>query len=173
MSNETSDVIANYLKEVGLSDDQANFADGEIFNSLLGLQTLDASINNIIQLTGKRIEELSNLKSKLQENIFSKYKELGVVQKVEEKVVVESEVQQIPIRKPEEKPVIINKQVENMPPPNLPMVEPNEVVHDVKPQETQNKVEIKIQEEPPVKDKPDPRNENYQAGKDPYLEPLK
>ena len=88
MSNETSDVIANYLKEVGLSDDQANFADGEIFNSLLGLQTLDASINNIIQLTGKRIEELSNLKSKLQENIFSKYKELGVVQKVEEKVVV-------------------------------------------------------------------------------------
>ncbi|HEY4528266.1 MAG TPA: hypothetical protein VJJ48_00360, partial [Candidatus Paceibacterota bacterium] len=55
---------------------------------------------------------------------------------------------------------------------NLPMIEPNEVVHDVKPQETQNKVEIKIQEEPPVKDKPDPRNENYQAGKDPYLEPL-
>ena len=76
---------------------------------------------------------------------------------------------------------------------NLPMIEPNEVVHDVKPQEIEQKIEIKVQEKPNTEvvgskqqevgsnveikiadksiEKPIPHNDEYSGGKDPYREP--
>ena len=70
--NETTELIGNYLKNSGLIGEQSDSADTEILNSMFGLQTLQEAISNIAKLSGKNINELSKLKSDLENNIFSK-----------------------------------------------------------------------------------------------------
>ncbi|HEY0221105.1 MAG TPA: hypothetical protein VGC58_02685 [Candidatus Paceibacterota bacterium] len=72
MDNETTETVLSYFKECGLSDDQSNLADSEVLYSMYGLQTLQVSIENIAKLSGKKINDLSSLKTKLENNIFSK-----------------------------------------------------------------------------------------------------
>jgi hypothetical protein len=76
MSEETTGMIDGILGEVGLSEEQSIDADGDIFSSLLGLQTLSEAISNIAELSGKSVNELSELKEKLEEEIFIKITEL-------------------------------------------------------------------------------------------------
>lgn len=76
MSEETTGMIDDILGEAGLSEEQSIDADGDIFSSLLGLQTLSEAISNIAELSGKSVNELSELKEKLEEEIFSKITEL-------------------------------------------------------------------------------------------------
>lgn len=74
MSNKTTDLITNTIKEVGLSGKQINLADSEILCSLFCLQNLDDAIKNIAEFSNKNINDLSKLKSTVQDNILSKYK---------------------------------------------------------------------------------------------------
>lgn len=78
MSNETTDLINDFLNEVGLSEDQNNSADSEIFNAMLGLQTFSETMENISKLSNKSREELSGLKEKLETNIFDKIAGINV-----------------------------------------------------------------------------------------------
>ncbi len=72
MENETTDLIENYLKESGLSEEQSNLADSEILYAMLGLQPLIDAISNIAKLSNKNINDFSKLKIDLENNIFSK-----------------------------------------------------------------------------------------------------
>lgn len=72
MDNDTTEQIAEYLKQSGLDVKQINLADSEVLNAMYGLQTLDAAIENITKVSKKSGDELTILKSKLEENIFSK-----------------------------------------------------------------------------------------------------
>lgn len=77
MDNETTDLIAEYLKKINLSEEQENSADSEVLYAMYGLQSLDQAIANIAELSGKQVSELRGLKSDLEENIFNKIKSLG------------------------------------------------------------------------------------------------
>ena len=70
MSNETTELIENYLKEADLSEEQSTDADSEILYAMYGLQTLSGAIENIAKLSGKNINDLSKLKTDLDNNIF-------------------------------------------------------------------------------------------------------
>ena len=65
ISSETTEFIALKLKEINLSLEKETAADGEIFNSLLGLQTLDTAMQKISEISGKGVNDLSKLKSTL------------------------------------------------------------------------------------------------------------
>lgn len=77
MDNETTDLIAEYLQKINLSEEQENSADSEVLYAMYGLQSLDQAITNIAELSGKQVSELRGLKSDLEENIFNKIKSLG------------------------------------------------------------------------------------------------
>jgi hypothetical protein len=70
MDNEISDLTDNLLREIELSEEQSIDADSEILYTMYGLQTLSDAINNIATLSGKNIEQLSELKLNLERNIF-------------------------------------------------------------------------------------------------------
>lgn len=70
MSNETTELIENYLKETGLSEDQSISADSEILYAMYGLQTLSEAVENIAKLSGKNINDLVKLKKDLDNNIL-------------------------------------------------------------------------------------------------------
>src|SRR3989344_3670927 len=72
MSNETTELITNYLKEIGLTPEQENLADSEILYAMFDLQTLSNAIENIAKISNKNINDLSKLKDNLKSNIFSK-----------------------------------------------------------------------------------------------------
>ena len=72
MDNETTELIENNLKEVGLSEEQSVSADSEILYAMYGLQTSSEAMLNIAKLSNKNINELSQLKNNLENNIFSK-----------------------------------------------------------------------------------------------------
>lgn len=74
MDSETAELITNYLKETGLTPEQSNSADSEILYAMYGLQTLSEAIANIAKLNNKNINNLSKLKTNLENNIFSKIK---------------------------------------------------------------------------------------------------
>lgn len=167
MSNETAEFITAALSEAGLSGKQADLADSEILYAMYGLQTLDTAMNKISKLSGKKIEELSEFKSKLQENIFSKYKELGVVQE---------------IAPAKEEPTVITQEAKTeLSHTNLPMIEEGEVAHDV-PHVEEKVVSSKqqvVREEPMQKAvqttppaQKTPPSTHYPGGVDPYREPL-
>src|SRR3989344_4987671 len=72
MDSETTDLIEKYLVEVGLSAEQSDSADTEILNAMYGLQTFSEAMANIAKLSNKKVEELSKLRTNLENNIFSK-----------------------------------------------------------------------------------------------------
>jgi hypothetical protein len=78
MSNDTSELVLNMLKESGLNDNESDLADTQILYAMYCLQTLDESIKNISDLSKKPIEIFSKLKIALEENIFSKYKDFDI-----------------------------------------------------------------------------------------------
>ncbi len=195
MSNETTELISTYLKEAGFSEEQAMKADSEILYALVGLQTLDSAISKIGDISNSRAENLSLLKEKLQSNIFSKYSELGVIKEILEK---EAEIKSTAEETKEEATNRLKERIqmgtaeqvekaqqkiENvpvMPPANLPMVEPEEVVHDVKPmvpEVSSKQQEVGMVEEKKkelsklVVEKSIPKNTHYPSG-DPYREPV-
>jgi hypothetical protein len=78
MSNETTDLIANIIKEGGIDKEYVNIVDSEILDWMYGLQTLDKAIENIAKESGKTTADLTILKNKLQENVLDVLKYLGV-----------------------------------------------------------------------------------------------
>ena len=85
MDTETAELITNYLKETTLSEEQSNLADSEILYAMFGLQTLDNTINNIAKLSNKNVDDLSKLKIKLQDKIFSKIPSSPVIPNIQSK----------------------------------------------------------------------------------------
>ncbi|MEQ1500089.1 MAG: hypothetical protein ABL917_01800 [Parcubacteria group bacterium] len=71
LNNETSELIDGYLKDAGLSEEYLDLADSEILYAMCDLQSLNDSVSNIAKLSGKNINELSNLKIDLENNIFN------------------------------------------------------------------------------------------------------
>ena len=71
MDNETTDLIASFLKETDLTEEQKDSADSEILYAMLGLQTLPDAIENIAKSAGKDPFTFFKLKEKLDEQIFS------------------------------------------------------------------------------------------------------
>ena len=76
MSNETTDLISSYLEKYDLTEDQKNTADSEILCLMLGLQTLDQSINNIAKYCNKNPSDFDNLKTNVQNGILDEIKKL-------------------------------------------------------------------------------------------------
>jgi hypothetical protein len=50
MSNDTSELVLNMLKESGLNDNESDLADTQILYAMYCLQTLDESIKNILKI---------------------------------------------------------------------------------------------------------------------------
>lgn len=172
MSNETSDFIELSFQESGLDEDQINLGESEVLYAMLGLQTLEMAIQNIAKSSGKAVADLSSLKEKLDDKIFSKYPRL--------------------VSSPEETSKVSAGNQDS----NLPMIEEGEVAHSVPHVESQpvEKVEVKkeepnsvpvVEEKPKIAGKtapasdtkekdltPRPITTSYQGGKDPYREPL-
>ena len=170
MDNETTDLITNTLKEVGLSEEQVNLADSEILYALYCLQSLDDAINNITKLSNKNSNDLSKLKSVIQDNILSKYK-------INIKDFIESNKTSVATAQPS----IEKASVPEIPPANLPMVAKGEVAHTVphveQPVVTPTTPIPPHSTTPPQSQtKPEPKaslpDYRYPGGKDPYREPL-
>lgn len=87
MSNDTTELINDYLKKTSLSEEQSLTADSEILFAMLGLQTLSEAVSNIAKLVNKNVNDLSKLKTRLENNIFDKIKEMVVVTKPEKENV--------------------------------------------------------------------------------------
>lgn len=66
------DLIMQLLVGTGLSEEQANDADTEILHAMYGLQTVSDAIDEIAQLSNKSPDDLSRLKSVLEEFVFSR-----------------------------------------------------------------------------------------------------
>lgn len=170
MSNETTELITTSLKEVGLSEEQANLADSEILYALYCLQSLGDAINNIAKLSNKNSNDLSKLKSVIQDNILSKYK-------INIKDFIESNKTSVATAQPS----IEKASVPEIPPTNLPMVEKGEVAHEV-PHVEQPVITPTTPIPPPSTTPPQPQTKlepkaslpdyRYPGGKDPYREPL-
>src|SRR3990167_9277643 len=116
MSNETTELISATLKEAGLNEEQENLADSEILYAMFCLQSLDDAINNIAKLSNKNPNDLSKIRSAVQNNILNKYK-IGIKDFINTNK---------------------NTKAPAIPPTNLPMVEKGEVVHEVPHVETPN-----------------------------------
>lgn len=78
MDPETTEIIDNLLTQVGLNDEQSILADSEILNAMYGLITLDDALKNISQITNKTEGDLSELKTKLVTNIFTKLDQIKI-----------------------------------------------------------------------------------------------
>ena len=166
MDNDTTEIIGNFLKESGLSEEQENLADSEIFYALLGLQTLSAAIENIAKLSNKNIADLSGLKEKLDSQIFNElaklqteketgYEESGHKEKVEEKQNEEISTQRSESGVGKDFEQIILNQARAMRPA---------VVASSEQQVVSSKVEEKKQEPKVI--------HNYIGENDPYREPI-
>ena len=162
MSNETTELITNIIKEIGSTKEQSDLADSEILYTLYCLQSLDDAINNITKLSNKNTNDLAKLKSTVQDNILSKYK-IDINEFIE---INKSNTVSAPI----------------ISPANLPMVEPGEIAHTV-PHVEERIITTPIPSvstipatPPPTKIRPEPQaslpDYRYPGGKDPYREPL-
>lgn len=145
MSNETTELIENLLKEAGLSEEQNVSADTEILYALYGLQPLAVAIANIANLSNKNVDDFSKLKSNLENNIFNK-----IPKNTEQNIEVEEKPVQNNIGEDFEQ-IILNQAKAMQParsaPENLPTGEQ------------------KQEEKPKVV-------HNYTGESDPYREPL-
>lgn len=150
MSNDVTDITTSLLQEAGLSGDNEELADSQIRYGMLGLQTLDTTIDNIAEIIQKKPEDLKSLKEALHDKVFSKYPELG---KVSEKEVTIQKV-------PEIHPTVTSEQST----PNIPTQskEPGAPTPKI------NLSEIKP-EKPEIA--PTPKY-TYPRGADPYREPV-
>jgi hypothetical protein len=178
MSEETTELIDNYLIETGLLEEQSDQANIEIFHALLGLQTLAEAITSIAALLNKNRSDLSKLETDLQEQIFDK------IPKTTETEISNNEVI-IPEQKQEkEEPqtsgvgesfeqIILNQVKAMMParaigeaPQNLPTAD--EILQD-----TSNVSSIPNVSKPetPEISKKTGVIHNYLPGQDPYREP--
>lgn len=165
MGSEISENIETLLKEADLKEAVFTQADSEIFDALLGLQTLESAIESISKLSNKTKEELSLLKAGLQKNIFDQLENLrGTLQHSATSIQSES------VESKEQHPAII----------------PGEVVHEVKVADQQPTTDNQQQDVVPdnlrsqdnVKKEenlgytPASSPSKYPTGLDPYREPL-
>jgi hypothetical protein len=191
MSNETTEIIENILKEAQLTEEQANLADSELLDVMFCLQSLDNAINNIAKLSNKTVNELSKLKSVVNDKILSKYT-------IDIKDFIEAN-KTTPIQHQSAAPKNLPGEA-NLPelaPEIHPMIEKGEVAHDVPPQIEQKKMKslsepviilkkedvrqmISPKVQPNSAPTPTPAKPNvslpdyrYEGGTDPYREPLK
>jgi hypothetical protein len=74
MDPETNEIIEVSLQEAGLNETQLTEAYSEILYSMYGLQTLAETMANIAKLSNKNINDLTKLRTNLEDNIFSKIK---------------------------------------------------------------------------------------------------
>lgn len=197
MSNDTTELISIFLNGAGLSEERANLADSEILYAMYGIQTLATAIANIAELSNRDVSSLSKLKTNLENDIFSKYKELGVVtekfvpqerpQEPDKAVVITQENKEEALEDLSRRVIgnqIVPPSVPEVPPSNLPMIEKGEVVHDV-PHVEQPATSPVIPPTPPAPVTPTTPNVKteqpkvpvpdyrYAGGKDPYREPIK
>src|SRR3989344_1346248 len=71
MSDEATELIATYLKEAGLSEEQSISADSEVLYMMLGLQDISTTITNIANLGGRSTDSLAKLKKDLEDNVLN------------------------------------------------------------------------------------------------------
>jgi len=178
-SNEVNDLLDEIKKEIGLTEEQSVVADAEILYSLIGLQNLAVSIEEIAKASSKQSQDFIKISQKLQSGIFDKIKTMGI--NLEEFVLSNKSKQSDPNLQNKSAPENISKTIAiEIPPANLPMIEPGEVVHDTTPKVSEagitnhesggkdTEVGIKNQEAIDT-------NTNIKSaykGADPYREPL-
>lgn len=178
-SNEVNDLIDEIKKELGLTEEESAVADAEILYSLIGLQKLNESIEAIAKISNKKNQDFINVSQKLQIGIFDKIKTMGI--NLEEFVLSNKSKQTDLNLQNKSVPENISKTTTvEIPPANLPMVEPGEVVHDTTPKvpearimnqesgERDTEVRIKNQEASKAKT----NTKSAYEGIDPYREPL-
>lgn len=164
MDNETTELIDNLLVETGLSEEERDLADTEVFNSMLELQDLDTTIKNIAEITKKDGVEFENLKANLQEKIFGEI----------EKIKRENGYKQNTIT--EEKPsnnignsfeqIILNQAIAMQ-----PAREEGERERGTS-NEIRDTIKNKIPENLPIEDFKSESSTPHYSGNDPYREPI-
>ncbi len=163
MSNETTDLITDFLKSIDLDGDQLNSADSEILYALLCLQSLDDAINNIVKSSGKSIHQVSPLKSIIQDNILNKYTiDIREFIEANKGKPVEND---LPVVREEITPVVQAETKQAEAPIDLPIITPGPKIPELRTWKTDVQ---QIEKTPPP---PPPRPVNhYPQGKDPYRE---
>lgn len=141
MSTETAEFTENALKKLGLNQDQSDTADSEILYAMCNLQTLDTAIENISKLSGKSVQELSEFKDSLYQEIFSKYEQFETKQKdlaqepaPQQPIVITKETKEDALeelKRRREQAVEAGAVVKPVPPSNLPVLEPDFAKSDV------------------------------------------
>lgn len=77
-SPDISELILLTMKQAGLSEENVVQAEGEIFSSMLRLQTMDSAIDNIAKVTNISVEKFSEAKKRITQEIYNAYKEAGI-----------------------------------------------------------------------------------------------
>src|SRR3989344_2656117 len=73
LSSSALEIVSRSLKNLGLTESEQIEADGEIFYSLVCLQTLDDALNNIAKLRNRDPKNLNDLKTTVKEKILDQY----------------------------------------------------------------------------------------------------
>lgn len=72
MDEETTNLIDRFLNEVGLNEEMSALANTEVINAAVGLISLEMAIVNIAKISEKNTNDLSVLRTNLENNIFNK-----------------------------------------------------------------------------------------------------
>ncbi len=151
MSSETTELIENIINEAGLSTSEIKgIADSEILGVLLGLQTLDEAVKNLVQIEKNKLVDFSSLKSKLDNTIFSKLSKIKNTSLQETSVSpsTNSALKDAEVDKTSAEPIKSEPSVDNAATPSENKFEDRKSVVSV------------------------PNYSNYDSGKDPYREPI-
>ncbi len=171
--DEWSNIVQKISQRNNFSAEQKTALENEVIFVLVGMDSRENFKENIRNTTGIQEFLAREIEYEIDENIFKK---------VESFLSTETEaepVQKISENKPVIPEILTQQKVTavEIPPANLPMIEPGEVVHDTKPQMTAPVIETKpdvLQPtiKPSTSTPPKPINNHYPNGQDPYREPL-
>lgn len=177
------DKIKYIAKREGLDEEKSIALETETMFILFGFLSFETYTENIMREVGLDQETASRISDSVyNEIILEIQKQFEMIEAISQKQKEPPEVEPpVPSKLPEQKtetPLIQKTTAVEIPPTNLPMIEPGEVVHDTKPQVATPvvKTEPAIPPQPTIKPStptpPKPVNSHYPNGQDPYREPL-
>ncbi|MHB0978318.1 MAG: hypothetical protein ACYC1K_02885 [Minisyncoccota bacterium] len=175
--------IKDIAKREGLDEEKSTTLETETMFILFGFLSFDTYTENIIREIGLNEETANRISDSVyNEIVLEIQKQFEMIEAISHKEIPKMEIPTQPkitepkIETPAITPTPKTTTIE-IPPANLPMIEPGEVVHDTKPQTAPPVVETKPTIPQPVQKSsipvpPKPANSHYPDGQDPYREPL-
>lgn len=173
---EISNINDEIAQKHKLNDEQRLSLGDEITMRLMGITTRNAFPENLKNRLQIKDEEILTILEDINSKILSKISEkVSIAQEEYSQTKIKNNLSDMTNTPNQEEPTETTS-IE-IPPANLPMIEPGEVSHDTKPQMTPPVVETKPTisqpaQKPSAPVPPKPVNIHYPTGQDPYREPL-